>query len=137
MDDDFLPESITAKKLNDVNYLAWAHAVRIYLCGKKKLNYLTNNPPASIDTNAGHGGFHGGRGGLSTHGVRGGHTGGQGDRKCDHCGATNHIEPYCWIKWGKPKYVHQVSDVQQPIQPPISSRHVPSNLILVMHLPIN
>ncbi|KAF9603065.1 hypothetical protein IFM89_033790 [Coptis chinensis] len=79
---------------------------------------------AFVSSSAGRGGF---RGGRSTRGVRGGRTGGRGDRKCDHCGGTNHTEPYCWIKWGKPEYVHQVSDAQQPTQPPISSRHVPSN----------
>ncbi|KAF9589540.1 hypothetical protein IFM89_025300 [Coptis chinensis] len=79
---------------------------------------------AFVSSSAGRGVFRGGRGGRSTRGER---TGGRGDRKCDHCGGTNHTEPYCWIKWGKPEYVHQVSDAQQPTQPPISSRHVPSN----------
>jgi hypothetical protein len=35
---------------------------------------------------------------------------GRGDRMYDHCGATNYIEPYCWVKYGKPDYVHQVID---------------------------
>uniref|UniRef100_A0A2N9EWV2 Integrase catalytic domain-containing protein n=1 Tax=Fagus sylvatica TaxID=28930 RepID=A0A2N9EWV2_FAGSY len=39
-----------------------------------------------------------------------GRTGGRGDRKCDHCGGTSHTEPYCWVKYGKPDYVHQVID---------------------------
>ena len=45
------------------------------------------------------GGFCDGRGG---HGFHGRHrTGGCGDKKCDHCGGTNHTEPYCWVKDGK------------------------------------
>ncbi|KAF9587508.1 hypothetical protein IFM89_003526 [Coptis chinensis] len=134
----FCPNPLLLK--NYVNNLAWAHAVRVYLRGKKKLKYLTDNPPASTDmkyedwmcedsivmgwlwhsmvllnsslaqrsnpspnltessafvsSSAGRGGstrggFH--HGGRSTRGVRGGRTGGRGDRKYDHCGGTNHI----------------------------------------------
>jgi hypothetical protein len=32
--DDNMPKSITSKKLNGLNYLAWAHAVKIFLRGK-------------------------------------------------------------------------------------------------------
>lgn len=30
--------------------------------------------------------------------------------KCDHYGGTNPIEPYCWVKYDKPDYVHQVTN---------------------------
>ena len=54
-------------------------------------------------------GNHGGRGFCG--GSRGsGRIGGCGDRKCDHCGGTSYTEPYCWVKYGKPDYVHQVID---------------------------
>jgi hypothetical protein len=46
------------------------------------------------------GGFCGGRG----------FRGGRGDKRCDHCGKTNHTEPYCWVKNGKPDYLNQVID---------------------------
>ena len=36
--DDDMPKSITSKRLNGLNYLAWTHAVKVNLCGKKKLN---------------------------------------------------------------------------------------------------
>jgi hypothetical protein len=58
------------------------------------------------------GGFRGNRGGRGFRGgsLGSGRTGGRGDRKCDHCGGTSHTEPYCWVKYGKPDYVHQVID---------------------------
>lgn len=37
LDDDDMPGSITLKKLNSPNYLAWAHAVKIFFHGKQKL----------------------------------------------------------------------------------------------------
>jgi hypothetical protein len=40
-----MPKSITLKKLNGLNYLAWAHSAKIFLRGKQKLKYLTDNPP--------------------------------------------------------------------------------------------
>jgi hypothetical protein len=47
------------------------------------------------------------RGGfLGGHGFRGV----RGDKRCDHCGKTNHTEPYCWVKNGKPDYLNQVID---------------------------
>lgn len=72
--------------------------------------------------------FHGSGGNGSFRG--GGRTGGRGNRKCDHCGATNHSEPYCWKKYGKPDYVHQVSDNAPPSQPQLSadsSRYGPTS----------
>jgi hypothetical protein len=55
------------------------------------------------------------------------HTGGFGDKKCDHCGGINHTEPYCWVKDGKPDYVHHIIDETTQSQPPFtSSVHVPS-----------
>ena len=58
------------------------------------------------------GGFRGNHGGHGfCGGSRGsGRIGGCGDRKCDHCGGTSYTEPYCWVKYGKPDYVHQVID---------------------------
>jgi hypothetical protein len=47
--DDDMPKSITSKKLNGLNYLAWAHAVKIFLQGKRMLKYLTDNPPNKKD----------------------------------------------------------------------------------------
>lgn len=47
--DDELPKSITTKKLNGLNYLAWAHAVKIFLRGKKKSRFLTDLSPAVDD----------------------------------------------------------------------------------------
>jgi hypothetical protein len=46
------------------------------------------------------GGFCDGHGGHGFHGRN--RTGGCGDKKCDHCGGTNHSEPYYWVKDGKP-----------------------------------
>lgn len=43
IEDDDMSKSITSKKLNGLNYLVWVHAVKVFLCGKKKLKYLTNN----------------------------------------------------------------------------------------------
>ena len=60
-------------------------------------------------------GFYGGRGGNGFHG--GGHTGGHGEKKCAHCGGTNHTEPYCWVKYGKPDYMNQVADGTGQPQP--------------------
>lgn len=36
-----------------------------------------------------------------------GHSTGCDDRKCDHCGGTNHNESY-WVKYGKPYYVRSL-----------------------------
>ena len=36
--DDNVPKKITSKKLNGLNYLAWAHAMKVFLCGSRKLN---------------------------------------------------------------------------------------------------
>ena len=47
--DDELPKSITTKKLAGHNYLAWAHAVRIYLRGRGQLQFLTNYLPPPND----------------------------------------------------------------------------------------
>ncbi len=56
------------------------------------------------------GGFRGNRGGRGFRGgSRGsGRIGGHGDKKCNHCGGTSHTKPYCWVKYCKPDYVHQV-----------------------------
>ncbi|KAG5531290.1 hypothetical protein RHGRI_026041 [Rhododendron griersonianum] len=51
----------------------------------------------------------------------GGHTGGRGDRKYTLCHATNHTEPYCWKKYGKLDYVHQVSDSAPPSHSQLST----------------
>lgn len=72
------------------------------------------------------GGFYGDCGGLDFHGGR--CTGGHGDKKCDHCGNTNHIEPYCWLKYGKPDYVNQVVNGATKPQPTSTpSRHITSS----------
>ncbi|KAL5724121.1 hypothetical protein ACHQM5_007422 [Ranunculus cassubicifolius] len=83
---------------------------------------LGNNSATSLESSAllstpSRGGFRGSPiasgGGRNAGGGRiGGRFGGRGERKCDHCGGTNHSEPYCWKKWGKPKntYAHHVSD---------------------------
>ena len=42
VNDDDLPKFVTTKKLNGLNYLAWAHAVKIFLCGKKSHAFLLN-----------------------------------------------------------------------------------------------
>lgn len=47
--DDEIPKSITTKKLNGLNYLAWAHVVKVFLRGKKKIRFLTELPPKSND----------------------------------------------------------------------------------------
>ena len=39
--DDDMPKSITTKKLNGANYLAWAHSVKIFLRGKKKSRFIS------------------------------------------------------------------------------------------------
>ena len=39
-----------------------------------------------------------------------GFCGGHGDKRCDHCGKTNHTELYYWVKNGKPDYLNQVID---------------------------
>ena len=38
-----MSKSITLKKLNGINYLAWAHAVNIVLQVKQLLKYLRDN----------------------------------------------------------------------------------------------
>ena len=76
------------------------------------------------------GGFRGNRGGRGfCGGSRGsGRTGGRGDRKCDHCGGTSYTEPYCWVKYGKPDYVHQViDDAPQTQSTSTSSGHATSS----------
>jgi hypothetical protein len=55
---------------------------------------------SSGDRGSSCGGFRGGHGGCGSRG--GSRTGGRGDKKCDHCGGTNHTEPYCWVKYSKP-----------------------------------
>ncbi|GMP98381.1 hypothetical protein CsSME_00046294 [Camellia sinensis var. sinensis] len=47
--DDNMPKSIITKKLNGANYLAWAHAVKIFLHGMKKSRFLGKLPPATDD----------------------------------------------------------------------------------------
>ncbi|KAL5729889.1 hypothetical protein ACHQM5_002780 [Ranunculus cassubicifolius] len=47
---DDIPRSITAEKLNDTNYLEWKHGVDVYLRGRKKLSYLTTDPPKKEDS---------------------------------------------------------------------------------------
>ena len=51
--DDDLPKSITTKKLGGPNYLAWAHAVKIYLRGRSRLHFLTDSPLAQNDAKFG------------------------------------------------------------------------------------
>lgn len=59
----------------------------------------------------GYGSFGGGFcGGCGFSGGSCGHIG-DGDGKYDHCGGTNHIEAYCWVKYGKPYCVHQVIEM--------------------------
>ena len=43
--DDDSPKCITSRKLDGVNYLSWAHAVQVYLRSKRRLKYITDNPP--------------------------------------------------------------------------------------------
>jgi hypothetical protein len=62
-----------------------------------KSSSLVSNSGGSVNF---HGGFRGGRG----------FRGGCGDKRCDHCGKTNHTEPYCWVKNGKLNYLNQVID---------------------------
>ena len=47
--DDEMPKSITIKILNGANYLACAHAVKIFLRGKKKSRYISELPPPTDD----------------------------------------------------------------------------------------
>ena len=42
---DDMPKSITLKKIEWFELFAWTHAVKVYLHGKKKLKYLTDQPP--------------------------------------------------------------------------------------------
>ncbi|KAF6135998.1 hypothetical protein GIB67_006890 [Kingdonia uniflora] len=81
---------------------------------------LTSESSAFISSGGNHyrggdhfcGGFRGshggGRLGGRSYGRRG--RGGRGDKKCEHCGGTNHSGNYCWQKWGKPSYAKQVSE---------------------------
>jgi hypothetical protein len=72
-----------------------------------------------------HDDFCGGCGGHSSYG--GGRTCGRGDKKCDHCGGTNHIESYCWVEYGKLDYVYQIIDETAQSQPTATSfAHIPS-----------
>lgn len=41
---DEVLKSITMKKLDGQNYLAWAHAVKVILCGNRKLKFITDSP---------------------------------------------------------------------------------------------
>ncbi|KAL5714041.1 hydroxyjasmonate sulfotransferase [Ranunculus cassubicifolius] len=98
---------------------------------------LGNNSATSLESSAllstpSSGGFRGGPiasgGGRNACGGRsGGRFGGRGERKCDHCGGTNHSEPHCWKKWGKPKntYAHHVSDESSHLMDPHG--YVPSS----------
>jgi hypothetical protein len=47
--DDDTPKSITSKKLDGLNYLAWAHALKIFLRVKRILKYLRDNSPNKGD----------------------------------------------------------------------------------------
>ena len=80
---------------------------------------------ALVSSNGGRGNSWGGfRGGS----CGSGRTGGHGDRKCNHCGGASHTEPYCWVKYGKPDYVHQVIDgAPQPQSTSTLSGHVTSS----------
>jgi hypothetical protein len=44
-----MPKSITSKKLDGLNYLVWARALKIFLHGKGRLKYLTDYPPDKGD----------------------------------------------------------------------------------------
>ncbi|KAF7119628.1 hypothetical protein RHSIM_Rhsim13G0000300 [Rhododendron simsii] len=44
-----LPRSITSKKLDGLNYLSWAHAVKVYLRGKRQSKFITDLPPPKGD----------------------------------------------------------------------------------------
>lgn len=44
--DDDMPKSITTKKLNGANYLAWVYAIKIFLRGKKS-RFLSELPLAT------------------------------------------------------------------------------------------
>ncbi|KAF7136371.1 hypothetical protein RHSIM_Rhsim08G0157900 [Rhododendron simsii] len=44
-----LPRSITSKKLDGLNYLSWAHAVKVYLCGQQQMKYITAPLPPKDD----------------------------------------------------------------------------------------
>jgi hypothetical protein len=76
-----------------------ANAYSRLLCSSLEQNSSISFESAALISSSGgrgnsRGGFrvnHGGRGfrGISR---RSGHTGGRGDRKCDHCGGTSHTE---------------------------------------------
>ena len=59
-------------------------------------------------------GIHGGHGGCSSHGGSNGNgcNGRQRDRKYYHCSGTNRTESYCWVKYSKLDYMHQVMYVR-------------------------
>ena len=57
-----------------------------------------------------------------------------GDRKCHHCNGTNHIVLYCWVKYGKPDYVHQVIDGTTPYGHETLGSHSRNALTLGMQL---
>ena len=41
--------SITSIRLNGSNYAQWAQAVEVFLLGRKKFDYVINEPPVPID----------------------------------------------------------------------------------------
>ncbi|KAG5557509.1 hypothetical protein RHGRI_007669 [Rhododendron griersonianum] len=46
---DNIPRSITSQKLDEHNYLSWAHAVKVYLRGQRQMKYITYPPPSKGD----------------------------------------------------------------------------------------
>lgn len=44
-----LPRSITSKKLDGLNYLSWAHAVKVYLRGQQQMKHITDPLPPKDD----------------------------------------------------------------------------------------
>uniref|UniRef100_A0A2N9ILA7 GAG-pre-integrase domain-containing protein n=1 Tax=Fagus sylvatica TaxID=28930 RepID=A0A2N9ILA7_FAGSY len=45
----------------------------------------------------------------------GDHTGGRGDKRCDHIGKTNQTKPYYWVIYGKPNYLNQDLKIKKMI----------------------
>lgn len=110
-----------------------AHS-RLFRSSLRQHSTVTSlKPSALVSSNGGHSsshdGFHGGHGSRGSHGGSrdGGCTSEHGDKKYDHCGRTNHTEPYCWVKYSKPNHVHQVIDgTTQSQHTYTSSRHIAS-----------
>ncbi|KAH7837531.1 hypothetical protein Vadar_014893 [Vaccinium darrowii] len=82
-----------------------------------------NGRCGSGDRTSGRNGTSGRVGGSNFHGrsCGDGRIGGWGECKCDHCGANNHTEPYCWKKYGKSDYVHHVPDSSPPLPSQLSA----------------